>query len=92
MAEALKQVPWYIYAVMIAAIALAAAGFIVPPTGIIDGSVLKVIGELMGGAALLEFVLNLRYYIEAGAKAKIEHNGTTITIGKNGETDPEADS
>lgn len=92
MAETLKQVPWYVYAVMCAAIALVVAGFCVPPTGIIDGSVLKAIGELMGGAAVLEFVTNLKAYIEAGAKAKIEHGGTTITIGKNEEDDAEADN
>ncbi|MBQ6198191.1 MAG: hypothetical protein IJK44_03020 [Bacteroidales bacterium] len=88
----MKQVPWYVYAVMCAAIALVVAGFCVPPTGIIDGSVLKAIGELMGGAAVLEFVTNLKAYIEAGAKAKIEHGGTTITIGKNEENDAEADN
>ncbi len=92
MAEVLKQVPWYIYAVMLTAIALTVAGFIIPPTGVIDGSVLKAVGELMGGAAVLEFVINLKGYIEAGAKAKIEHGGTIITIGKNGEDNEGADS
>lgn len=91
MAEALKRVPWYIYAVMITAIALVVAGFIVPPTGVIDGSVLTAIGELMGGAALLEFVIKLPEYIAAGAKAKIEHGSTTITIGKN-ENEQEGDN
>lgn len=83
MAEILKSVPWYIYAVMVTAIGLAVAGFIVPPTGVIDGSVLKAIAEIMGGAAVLDFVVNLPKYIEAGAKAKIEHGNTSITVGKN---------
>ena len=82
MAEVLKQVPWYIYTVILASIALVVAGFLVPPTGIIDGSVLKAIGELMGGSAVLEVIIKLPSYIEAGVKAKIEHGDTTITIGK----------
>lgn len=90
MAEIMKQVPWYIYAVMLTAVALAVAGFVVPPTGAIDGSVLKAIAELMGGSALIEFVINLKGYIEAGAKAKIEHGSTTITIeGKKEDNDAE---
>ena len=82
MAETLKQVPWYIYAVILASIGLMVAGFIVPPTGVIDGSVLKAIGEIMAGSAVLEVVIKLPQYIEAGVKAKIEHGDTTITIGK----------
>ena len=82
MADVLNQVPWYIYAVILSSIALVAAGFCVPPTGVIDGSVLKAIGELMGGSAVLEVIIKLPSYIEAGVKAKIEHGDTTITIGK----------
>ena len=82
MADVLKQVPWYIYAVILSSIVLVAAGFCVPPTGAIDGSVLKAIGELMGGSAVLEVIIKLPSYIEAGVKAKIEHGDTTITIGK----------
>ena len=82
MAETLKQVPWYIYAVILASIILVVAGFIVPPQGVIDGSVLKAIGELMGGSAVLEIVIKLPAYIEAGVKAKITHGDTEIVIGK----------
>ena len=83
MAEAiLKQVPWYLYLVIIIAVGLAVAGFLVPPQGVIDGSVLKVIAELMGGSAVLEVVIKLPQYIEAGVKAQIAHGDTTITIGK----------
>lgn len=82
MAETLKQVPWYIYAVILASIILVVAGFVVPPQGVIDGSVLKAIGELMGGSAVLEIVIKLPAYIEAGVKAKITHGDTEIVIGK----------
>ena len=54
MAEAiLKQVPWYLYLVILIAVGLAVAGFLVPPQGVIDGSVLRAIAELMGGSAIL---------------------------------------
>lgn len=82
MAEVLKQVPWYIYAVIISSIVLVVAGFIVPPQGVIDGSVLKAVGELMAGSAVLEVVIKLPAYIEAGVKAKITHGDTEIVIGK----------
>lgn len=82
MAETLKQVPWYIYTVILASIVLVVAGFVVPPQGVIDGSVLKAIGELMGGSAVLEIIIKLPAYIEAGVKAKITHGDTEIVIGK----------
>lgn len=82
MAETFKQVPWYIYTVILASIILVVAGFIVPPQGVIDGSVLKAIGELMGGSAVLEIIIKLPAYIEAGVKAKITHGDTEIVIGK----------
>ena len=82
MADTLKQIPWYLYAVIFVSLGLVIAGFVVPPQGVIDGSVLTAIGELMGGSAVLEVVIKLPQYIEAGVKAKIEHGDTTITIGK----------
>lgn len=82
MADTLKQVPWYIYTVILASIILVVAGFVVPPQGVIDGSVLKAIGELMGGSAVLEIIIKLPAYIEAGVKAKITHGDTEIVIGK----------
>ena len=62
------------------AMALLVAGFCVPPHGEISGSVLTGIGELMGGVTLVEFVVNIPKYLEAGVKAKISHGGTTIAV------------
>ena len=76
----LKGTPWYIHAVMIISIILTIASFCIPPYTIIDSSVIAVIGELIGGATLVTFVLNLPSYIEAGAKAKITHGNTTIEV------------
>lgn len=58
-------------------IALIVAGFCVPPTGKIDGSVLTAVGELFGFATL-EVVFNA---IRAGVDAKVSHGKTSVTIG-----------
>lgn len=43
---------WAFWTCLTIAIALIVGGFLVPPTGIIDGSVLTAVGELFGFAAL----------------------------------------
>lgn len=57
-----------------AAVLLIVAGFIVPPTGVIDPSVLTAIGELFGFAALAQ----IPAMIESGHRVKITHGQTTI--------------
>lgn len=64
-----------VFLVLCAALLLV-AGFIVPPTGVIDGSVLKATAVLFGFAAL--FVL-LRA-IEKGFGAHLEHGDTKLDI------------
>lgn len=59
---------------LVVSITLTVAGFIVPPTGEIDGSVLTAVGELFGFAALWCVYVA----IERGIDAKITHNDTTI--------------
>lgn len=76
----IKGTPWYVHLSFIVAMGLVIAGFFTPPTGSIDGSVLTAIGELMGGVTLVEFVLNIPKYLEAGMKAKISHGQTTIAV------------
>ena len=83
----LKGTPWYIHASMIISIILTLASFFCPPYAVIDSSVIAVIGELIGGATLVTFVLNLPSYIEAGAKAKITHGNTTIEVSADDDDD-----
>lgn len=67
-------------------IVLIVASFIVPPTGIIDPSVLAAIGELFGFASL-GVVLRA---IEKGVDARVKKGDTTVEIGdlnKKDETD-----
>ena len=62
------------------AIGLGIAGFCVPPQGEISGSVLTFIAEIIGGVTLVEFIINIPVYLEAGVKAKISHGSTTIAV------------
>lgn len=75
-----KGTPWYVHVSFIVAMALLIAGFCVPPHGEISGSVLTGIGELLGGVTLVEFVVNIPKYLDAGVKAKISHGNTTVTV------------
>lgn len=63
------------------AILLLATAFILPPTAIIDKSVLAAVGELMGFGALWAVVKA----IDKGTSAKLQHNNTSLTIGDDDE-------
>ena len=57
---------------------LIVASFILPPTGVIDPSVIGAVGEITGFGALWE----LHVAIRKGFDAKIQHHDTTIEINK----------
>ena len=69
----------------IAALILIVAGFIVPPTGQIDSSVLIAVGELNGTLAIGAVIKA----IDKGRSASIKHSGTEVTI--TGNEDKEED-
>lgn len=58
------------------AIILMIAGFILPPLGVIDNSVLLAAGELFGFAALA----SVNKAIDKGLDATVTHNNTSIKI------------
>lgn len=58
-------------------IGLLVAGFTIPPTGVIDGSVLTAVGELFAFASLF----TVADAISKGIDAKIKHGNTSLTIG-----------
>ena len=58
-------------------IALIVAGFIMPPTGKIDGSVLTALGELFAYPALYTLWLAIR----DGGNANMKHGKTSLTVG-----------
>ena len=57
---------------------LIVASFILPPTGVIDPSVIGAVGEIAGFGALWE----LHIAIRKGFDAKFSHHDTTIEINK----------
>lgn len=60
------------------------AGFVTPPMGVIDGSVLTACGELAGFGVLWIILLG----IEKGVDVIAKHNDTEVTITRGeGETD-----
>lgn len=61
------------------AVALIVVGFFVPPMGIIDGSVLKAVGELFAFAALFEIPHCI--IIAKDKNISIKHNNTEVKIG-----------
>lgn len=80
MGERIKQAidhnVWF-WVLMITAIALLIAAFIVPPTAVIDGSVLAAVGELAGFAAIGTVVKAM----DKGVDARVRHNNTEVTVG-----------
>lgn len=62
--------------IAVAAFSLFVAGFFVPPLGVIDGSVLKAGGEMLGFVAIL-FVW---YAFKHGGTASVSHGSTSATI------------
>ena len=65
----------------ISSLILIVAGFIVPPTGVVDNSVLIAVGELNGTLAIDAVIKS----IDKGRSASIKHSGTELTI--NGDED-----
>lgn len=61
---------------LLTSLVLIALGFVVPPMGIIDGSVLTSVGELFGFATLAVVADAIR----EGYDAKITHGNTTVEV------------
>lgn len=62
-------------------VGLVIGGFFVPPMGVIDGSVITAIGELL----LFPTILYAFRALELGYKFKIQHGNTSIEANKNEE-------
>ena len=72
MVRAKKTIPFWIC--LIVSIGLMVAGFCVPPTGIIDGSVLTAVGILFGFASLAQIPI----IIEVAGYVKMSKGDMTI--------------
>lgn len=64
------------YMLATVAVALLVASFLVPPTGVIDPSVLAGVGEVFAFAALTTVIKA----IDRGVDATVSHKDTSITI------------
>ena len=72
MVRAKKTIPFWIC--LIVSIGLMVAGFCVPPTGIIDGSILTAVGILFGFASLAQIPI----IIEVAGYVKMTKGDMTI--------------
>lgn len=68
-------------------IGLFGGGFFVPPTGVIDGSLLTAAGILFGFATLAQVPV----IIGSAKTAKITHGGTTIEVSRKQEQPQDED-
>lgn len=66
---------------------LLVAGFLVPPTGVIDPSVLTAVGELFAFAALSQ----LPFVIASGKGITLNHGNTSISVGRKTRQPPPQD-
>lgn len=89
----LKAVDWYVHLAMLVSIGLGVAAFCIPPTAEVHRSVLALIAEITGAAALLTFLVKLPEYIREGATARFQRGNTTIEVtGKKPRRDAQPDS
>ena len=86
MAEIVKDFFWgmpvALYIILFLSLALGVAGFIVPPLGIISGSVLKGMALILGATWLFYTTVHIPDFIEKGAKIKASYGNATIEIGR----------
>ena len=79
--------PVGLYLILILAIALMVASFIVPPLGTISPSVLQGVALILGGTWLLYVTVHIPEFIEKGAKIKATYGNASIEIGRNKKKD-----
>lgn len=74
--QAIHHNVWF-WVLLITSIGLIIASFLVPPTGVIDGSVLAAVGELAGFGALGALLKAM----DMGVDARVRHKDTEVTVG-----------
>lgn len=75
-----KELKYFLPALILGfiSVSLICISFVIPPTGIIDSSVLKGVGELFGFATLFEIPHCIM--ISNGKKIQIKHNNTELNV------------
>ena len=64
------------YITFVLSVVLIVSGFLIPPTGIIDGSVLTAVGELL----MFSVIARIPEAIKAGKSVKIQKGDSSIEI------------
>ena len=86
MAEIVKDFFWgmpiALYIILFLSFGLGVAGFIVPPLGVISGSVLKGMALMLGATWLFYTTVHIPEFIERGAKIKASYGNASIEIGR----------
>lgn len=77
----LRSTHWSAICMGVISAVLLAASWIVPPRGVIDGSVLAAVGELFAFGSLAAVF----HALDKGADATIKHGNTEITINNDDE-------
>lgn len=75
--------PLGLYIILLLAIGLLVASFIVPPLGTISPTVLQGAAMILGFTWLLYTTANIPTFIEKGAKIKASYGNASIEIGRN---------
>lgn len=75
--------PLGMYIILILAVGIGVAGFLVPPMGVINGSVLKFVSLILGASWLFYTTANIPAILEAGGKVSAQMGNASITIGRN---------
>lgn len=83
--------PIGMYIILLLAIGLGVAGFIVPPLGVISGSVLKGMALILGAAWLFYVTAHIPTILASGAKIRAEYGNAKIEIGRNRKKQVEED-
>lgn len=75
--------PWPLYLLLVLALGLLVASFIVPPLGAIHPTVLQGVAMILGFTWLFYTTANIPTFIERGAKIKASWKDASIEIGRN---------
>lgn len=81
--------PLGLYIILLLAIGLLVASFIVPPLGTISPTVLQGAAMILGFTWLLYTTANIPTFIEKGAKIKASYGNASIEIGRNKKKEPQ---
>lgn len=74
--------PVGLYIVLLLAIGLLIASFILPPLGIVEVSALKAAALTIGGGWLFYVTANIPRFVESGAKIRASYGNASIEIGR----------